>query len=203
MLGVFLKNLLFRDSLLHHICDKPKRRTDVNFKRLAVIFFLAANLEAYEDEDDYDETVHENDNKNVYMEIPAIGNGFAFLYPSRIFSAKIELTNRFGMVVEPIIGHNVIRGIGATAGFYIRNGKNHNGLKYAFIDIERHGAVHEFFYDYDRYLRTTPGINLRYGFSAGVGVKQFSENRQEENVKIEYGPTFRLHLDLSYLIKYN
>lgn len=162
---------------------------------------LAANPEAYEEE--YEESLHENDNKNIYLEIPAMGNGFAFLYPSRVFSLKMELSDRFGLVVEPIFGHNIIQGFGSTGGFYHRNGKNHNGLKYAFIHFDRYGALHEFFYDFDRYVRTKPGINLRYGLSAGVGMKEFSENRQEDDIKIEYGPTFRLHLDLSYLIKYN
>lgn len=84
-----------------------------------------------------------------------------------------------------------------------RDGKNYNGLKYVFIDVSRYGALNEVFYDYDRYLNTAPGFNLRFGFSAGVGMTKFNENRQESRMSIDYGPTFRLHLDLSYLIRYD
>lgn len=167
---------------------------------ILAVLSLAVGAHAYEEE--YDASLHENDNKNVYLEIPALGNGFAFLYPSRVFSAKVDLGHQFGILAEPIVGYGIIKGFGTTAGFYHRNGKNFNGLKYAFTNIERFGPFHEVFYDYDRYLRTRPGLNLRFGLSLGVGMTEFSKNKEDE-VVITPGATFRVHLDLSYLIKYN
>lgn len=144
-----------------------------------------------------------NGNKNIYLEIPALGNGFAFLFPSRVFSLKADVSDDFGLLVEPIAGYNIIKGIGSTAGFYYRDGKNYNGLKYVFIEVSRYGALNEIFYDYDRYLKTSPGLNLRFGLSGGIGMTKFSEQKGDSRISIEYGPTFRLHLDLSYLFKYN
>lgn len=179
----------------------------MKFMRLIPLLLLlpVLGLHAYprDYEEEYDESLHENDNRNIYIEAPMIGNGFAFLYPSRVLSLKMDLSDQFGIFAEPILGHNVMLGFGTTAGFYYRNGKNFNGVKYAILHLDRYGMLHEFFYDYHRYLRTKPGINLRYGFSAGVGMSEFNENRQEEKAKLTYGPTFRIHADLSYLIKYN
>ncbi len=192
---------------------------------LQLVLSLAIGVYAYEEE--YDESFHANDNKNIYVEVPLIGNGFAGIFPSRALSLKADVTNQFGLMAEPLLGHGLVQGYGTTAGFYYRNGKHFNGLKYALTDIDRYGLLHEFFYDYQWYYRTSPGINLRVGFSAGVGMTHYGDSKHEirtkiegvgikagynktfypgdykDKVKIEIGPTFRLHCDLAYLFKYN
>ncbi|MDB5050544.1 MAG: hypothetical protein JWO30_3615 [Fibrobacteres bacterium] len=192
---------------------------------LLLVLSLAMSVRAYEEE--YDESFHANDNKNIYMEIPMIGNGFARVFPSRILSLKADVTSQFGLVAEPLLGYGLVQGYGSTAGFYYRNGKNFSGLKYALTHIDGYGLLHEFFYDYQWYYRTKPGINLSLGFSAGVGMTHYGDRKHEirtaiyaiginagynktfyprdydDEVKIEIGPTFRLHCDLAYLFKYN
>jgi hypothetical protein len=186
----------------------PRIQQITNRGKMKTIFLVlacafVANAELYGKENEDEESFRVNKNKNIYLEIPAIGNGFALLFPSRVFSIKADISDNFGVVLEPVVGYNIIKGVGSTVGFYYRDGINQNGLKYVFIDVSRYGALNEIYYDYDRYLRTAPGLNLRYGLSAGIGMSKFSENKNETRASIDYGPTFRLHLDISYLIKYN
>jgi hypothetical protein len=137
--------------------------------------------------------------KYVYFDLPIIGNSFAFIYPSRIFSFSIDASKYSGFSIGPLLGYNKIKGTGLNFGIYSKKNDKHIGVKFALYGADDVG-IKEIYLDFQYYSRFTRVFSLRYGFSVGYGANKVQHENYNgtSSTHVEEGATMRLSFDLSW-----